>query len=417
MHTTMKRAYFIIINCFIFVCMLISTNIKAQLPNNDPTWQVKFSDEFNNSVPLDSNWFSQNSWLQTTYIITCDFNHDSLPDSVHTSYNSYRTDSFKNCQVDSGILNIMSKHENYVGKCWDNWYWGYCYNPNIYQLCAIDTFPTFNYTTGMLRSKHLYRFGYFEIKCQLPVPQEAHQTQGIGPNFWMWGAGCNTATYSEIDVFEFAGEYEGQVNHHTCNSHFKDIGENDYHSFPKLDYGSVDFSTSHIFGVEWGADYISYYIDNNLLWTSTNPYGYDMCPMQLIVDINHPSFNFCDTSVSSNFLFPYVYKVDYVKVWQLKQYCDSVFSSCNFNLDNFDYAVYKSISLGGSGCTPTIANGKNVTLRATDGILLDSGFTVELGAEFEALTTPCQQQVIDTAYSSPAPTPPPDTYQKIHGYN
>jgi hypothetical protein len=48
--------------------------------------------------------------------------------------------------------------------------------------------------------------------------------------------------------------------------------------------------------------------------------------------------------------------------------------------------------LGGSSCSPTIPVNSNVNLRATDGIILDKGFTVPLGAEFMAETTPCQEQ-------------------------
>jgi hypothetical protein len=132
-------------------------------------------------------------------------------------------------------------------------------------------------------------------------------------------------------------------------------------------------------------------LDEEPAFISDNPYAIKMSPMRMIVDINHPANNFCDTTVPQS-VFPYEFEIDYIRAWQMKQYCDSTISLCSFNPAIYDFAVYKFITLGGSSCSPTIPVNSNVNLRVTDGIILDKGFTVPLGAEFMAETTPCQEQ-------------------------
>lgn len=53
--------------------------------------------------------------------------------------------------------------------------------------------------------------------------------------------------------------------------------------------------------------------------------------------------------------------------------------------------MYKDITLGGSGCKPTIINGSNIALRAADFILPDRVLTVESGADQTQISS-CQQQ-------------------------
>ena len=57
----------------------------------------------------------------------------------------------------------------------------------------------------------------------------------------------------------------------------------------------------------------------------------------------------------------------------------------NVDFTTFNYAVKKSITIGNS----TIPQNSNVTLRATDFIQLNGGFTLPLGSELNIVPTPC----------------------------
>jgi len=400
-----KKVLLLIIIVIAHYCSL------GQLPNNDPSWQLIFDDDFSGTSIDNSKWNSSYPWNQRSFLLTCDNDQNGHKDTINSENVGYRTWNFENCELDNDILKIISKQENYLGKVWDSWIWDDCYIPGVFQWCPVDTFVNFNYTTGMLYSKMKIRYGYFEIRCKLPEPQNPHETKGLGPNFWIFD-GCDIAEYSEIDVFEFASEYGDMVNMFTCNSHYRDIGGGTNQSFPIPEYFTIDFDDFHVFSAEWGADRIIYYIDNIPVFVSPNPYPYDMCPMNIIVDINHPSNNFCDTAVSPFTVFPYIYEVDYVKVWQLKQHCFDDITICNFDPNSFDYAIYKSMIVGGSNCSSIISSGENITFRATDGIVLNFGFTVELGAEFLAETTPCQQQ----EHFSPSELAPVYPYLPPNGF-
>jgi len=383
----LKKIFLLIMFVIAYYCSL------GQLPNNDPSWQLIFDDDFSGTSIDNSKWNSNYPWNQGSYLLTCDNNQNGYFDTISSEYVGYRTWNFENCELNNGVLKLISKQESYLGKVWDDWI--PIIDPNTGDTIGwnpIETWHNFNYTTGMLYSKMKIRYGYFEIRCKLPEPQNPHETKGLGPNFWIFDGNCDIAEYSEIDVFEFASEYGNMVNMFTCNSHYRDVGGGTMQSYPIPEFFTIDFDDFHIFSAEWGADRIIYYIDNIPIFISPNPYPDDMCPMNIIVDINHPSNNFCDTAVSPFTVFPYIYEIDYVKVWQLKQHCDDDITICNFNPNIFDFAIYKSISIGGLGCTPTISSGENITLRATQSIVLDYGFTVESGAEFLAETTPCQQQ-------------------------
>lgn len=350
-----------------FIGLFIGAVVHGQIPDNDDTWQLIFNDVFTGTSVDSSLWDSNYPWNQKSYLLTCDLNNDGEKDTVFTENVGYRTWDFENCELDNGILKIISKQESYLGKVWDDWL------PIIDTITGdtidkkpIETWHNFNYTTGMLISKFKIRYGYFEIRCKIPKPQVPHQTKGLGPNFWIWGGDCGYADYSEIDVFEFAGEYgiipDVMVNMFTCNSHYNDAGGPGNESWPIPEYFSINFDDFHIFSAEWGADRIIYYIDHIPVFVSDNPYPDDMCPTHIIVDINHPSTNFCDVEVPDSTVFPYIYEVDYVKVWQLNQHCDEDITICNFDPLTFDFAVYKTINMGGVSCTPTISNGENITL-------------------------------------------------------
>lgn len=202
-------------NILILLLIFIQISIKAQYPPNNSLYQLVFADEFNysNIVKVDSlskRWHSIWPWNQSSLQYTCDFNGDHKPDLLPIDQIAYITLNFENCTLNNGILSITSKKENYNGKVWNRW---------VSNL-PVDTFVNFIYTTGMLLSKYEFQYGYYEVRCKLPLPTRVNSIQGLGPNFWMYGAN-SSCNWSEIDVFEFAGETTNIINYHTSNIHYQ----------------------------------------------------------------------------------------------------------------------------------------------------------------------------------------------------
>lgn len=255
-----------------------------------------------------------------------------------------------------------------------------------------------NYTAGALYSTSLYKFGYFEIRCKIPELNGSTSTgKGLGPNFWFWPLPANSydpnitdVIYSEIDIFEFDGEF----NLHTCNVHYDDIYHSDgnpntiHWSLRKEPYFfdfQVDFSTFHTFGCEWTPNYISFYFNNKLIRTTNTEFAKKLLPMNLIVDINIPAFG---KHPASNTLFPYIYEVDYVKVYKLTMDCDADITQENFNYLNYDNKVKRNITIG--GINGLIPSGVSVSLRATESITLNDGFEVSINSQFFANNCNCE---------------------------
>ncbi len=315
----------------VLAVLAFCSSVYAQYPPLNSHYQLVFADEFNypDSVKVDSlakRWNSIWPWNQSSIMQGCLPDKYGKPMPVPVRKIGYRTWNFHNCELDTGVLRIVSRKENYAGEVWNGWD---CLQTDSLGKCLKykqrDSIVNFSYTTGMLLSKSKFRYGYFEIRCKLPKPRKPHASRGIGPNFWLYGAD-STSVSSEIDVFEFAGEYEGRPNVQTSNVHYqhknaadcKDCKPEDVKHYSEVkDYGTCDFKDFHTFGVEWRPDTILFYKDGHVIHSSHN-HPDKLVAMNIIIDINHPASNFC--SFTDKFTkFPYVYQIDYVRVYQLKE--------------------------------------------------------------------------------------------------
>lgn len=73
-----------------------------------------------------------------------------------------------------------------------------CTEPDPGDCILSDGFPNrrnFNYTSGMLTTKRNFKYGYFEMSCNIP------SIQGNWPAFWLFH--LNGGNRTEIDIFEF----------------------------------------------------------------------------------------------------------------------------------------------------------------------------------------------------------------------
>src|SRR6185295_13120770 len=112
---------------------------------------LKFSDEFTNTT-LDSS-----KWL----------NYFVGGKRTHEENNELQLYSDKNVTISNGVLRITAKKET-----------------NVYNGV------TYNYTSGLIRSKYSFTYGYVEAKAQTP--------KGVGfwPTIWLL---ARSAAITKID--------------------------------------------------------------------------------------------------------------------------------------------------------------------------------------------------------------------------
>lgn len=424
--------------------MLISPSIFSQAkPFGDSLWTLVFSDEFSGTSVDASKWNS--NWMtnqQSSYVY--DNWNTGLKDTVsHKNQKPYETWNFANVNVGSGTAKIISKKENYYGKVWDRWIWNDCWVPGNFTWCPVDSFVWYKYTTGLLISKAKFKYGYFEMKIRLPDHSSFNDLKGLGPACFLYSSDA-TANWSEIDWFEYAGkdDADGMYNKHTSNVHYMHCSPqasttpgcntaydiNHWYAFRQKANSMIFNSQFHKIAFNWTPDKIDFYIDDTLFHHVdstistflTSPSK--LIEMPIITGISHPTSNFATDVDTVNTVFPYNYEIDYIRVWQYKQYCDSTLSICSFTPSTFNQAIYKQINAGspgaGVGCTPTVNGGQSISYTAQNFVLLEEGFNVQSGTQFIGDTKPCINFFENVRMGPPneLPYPPPSIFYERVNY-
>ena len=169
------------------------------------------------------------------------------------------------------------------------------------------------YMSGMLTTRFSFQqtYGYFEVRAQLP------RGQGLWPAFWMLpvpGGGSPAGT--ELDVFEQLGRQPHAV---FCTLHYQG---RTWFWWPKMKYWEKRVPTAfdvtagfHTYGVAWGRDEITWYVDRREVCRQPTPEGMDQ-PMYLLLDlaVGGP----WSGSPNATTRFPASMVVSGVNVWRLK---------------------------------------------------------------------------------------------------
>lgn len=199
----------------------------------------------------------------------------------------FYTDRAKNVTVKNGNLVITAEKESYNGA---------------------------QYTSARLLSKGKFEqtYGRFEARMQLPWGQ------GIWPAFWLLGADIDTNPWpacGEIDIMEIRGQ-----NPTTLIGTVHGPGYSGGQAISKsYSLKSDRFDTGfHIFGIEWGPEYVNFYVDD-VLYNQITPAD---VPGQWV--FNKPFFILMNIAVGGNFVgspnsetvFPQTMLVDYVRVYK-----------------------------------------------------------------------------------------------------
>lgn len=399
--------------------MLLSLNMLAQIDPYDLNWDTIVFDDFNELNRQFDNTFQEplGQWLS--------FCPTLFPSGItkHDGHNIYQ---WNNCVIDgnSGILRINS---NYVSNtpisctqplnydlppaCFGRWFW--CdptHNSLYYYSGMIESYPVVEQQTASNKDwPHLlgeFRYGYFEIRCKVPIHE------GAKSSFWLWGAYPN-GYYEEIDVYEFSWDFENiwstQWTHNPhphgegnpyCFTSGLYINKEDA-TFQPMDETSKareylmisdSLSNWHTFACEWLPDHVFWYCDGDMVDKYNNPdsipshyltlktcYQIDRYALQGHNSNNQPHWTDGGSMV-----------VDYIIVYQLKWDCstDEVIAQQN-DLNNFDYAVKKSIAVTSTIEPTRIGNTDKVTFRTTDYFQITGPFQVDSGGELTVIMQNC----------------------------
>ncbi len=322
---------------------------SGQTPSNDPHWQLEWEDNF--------NFFDNTKWVKAHY---CD--HYGEP-QLYLEQNVWTSGG-----------NLVIKVNNYPAYCPSNpptptaWACGSC-NEGVH-----------DYTSGWVETKQAYdtQYGYIEARIKLPYQD------GFWPAFWTW-RGSGATNDAEIDIFEMIGGDEKLHSPHitTTNVHLNYSGTSNYPGAHKLN--NFSYTDWHVYAIEWSPSKIIWYIDGSPIRLLPNP-GVTG-PIRII--LNHAIDWDSLPPISPHFNY-YMY-VDFVKVYKLNNDCNTNINVCNYNFSTHDNRVKKSITIGNvnGSCINSIEPGKNVYLRASEGVLINGDFTVPVGAELYIDVNPC----------------------------
>lgn len=199
----------------------------------------------------------------------------------------YYTDRSQNVKIENGMLKITAIKESFMGS---------------------------DYTSARITTKGKFEQKYGRIEARIQMPWG----KGLWPAFWMLGANSETVSWpqcGEVDIMEYLGNKPTSVFgtvHGPGYSGSDAITKTYTLSNSRFD---TDF---HIFGIEWGENYINYYVDDVLYnqITPSNVKGEWV--------FNHPFYFILNLAVGGNLpgspnnetSFPQTMLVDYIRVYQ-----------------------------------------------------------------------------------------------------
>ncbi len=187
-------------------------------------------------------------------------------------------------------------------------------NGNLAIVARSESFGGRGFTSARINTRGLFEqtYGRFEARIKMPWGP------GIWPAFWMLGGNIGEVGWpqcGEIDIMEYRGQ-EPNLIHGSVHGPGYSGGAAITKSFGFAnDRFDKDF---HVFAVEWGEDYIDYFVDDNLYQRITP----DKVTGEWVFD--GPFFIILNVAVGGNYVgfptpqtpFPQTMLVDWVKVYR-----------------------------------------------------------------------------------------------------
>ena len=246
------------------------------------------------------------------------------------------------------------------------------------------------YFSGMLETRLKYWFGYYEIKCRLPLHA------GVKTSFWLLGAEENHY-YEEIDILEhgeiFSPDAYNRV--YNCGIHYSPNSsnfENANHSvclYYHFANGVPDVTHEHTYACEWLPDRIRWFFDGEVIFECNDRDEIPQYPMQL--KVTHPVINNAIDTVQNTPIWQGIDSatIHHIKYIQLVYDCDSDVAIRNASdITSYQPGVKRSIAMGASGGLE-ISNTTDIVFKASEAITIDREFTIPVGAKVTMIVQSC----------------------------
>ena len=273
---TLNSKYSILFPLMVLMFQFCTTDDNQTLPERN--WQLTWSDEFDGPAgqsPDPAKWSfdigtGDNGWGNGEF--------------------QYYTSRSENAALDGqGNLRITARREAFSGA---------------------------PFTSARIKTQGLFdqAYGRFEARIQLPYGP------GIWPAFWLLGSDITSVGWpqcGEIDILEMRGQEPHLINGSVHGPGYS--GGNAITKGYQLTNGRFD-TDFHVYAVEWGSDYIDYFVDD-VLYQRISAAN---VPGEWVYD--HPFFIILNLAVGGNYVgfptsktpFPQTMTVDYVKVYAEK---------------------------------------------------------------------------------------------------
>jgi beta-glucanase (GH16 family) len=199
----------------------------------------------------------------------------------------FYTDREENVKVENGLLLITARQEQFNGA---------------------------GYTSARLITKGKLETQYGRVEARIRLPYG----QGMWPAFWMLGDDNNGTeiwpNIGEIDIMENRGQEPTKIVGSVHGPGYS--GGNAVSKDYELENDRFD-TGFHVFGIEWGPNYVNYYVDD-VLYNQITP---NDVPGEWV--FNRPFYIILNLAVGGDFVgspnaqtvFPQTMLVDYVRIY------------------------------------------------------------------------------------------------------
>ena len=355
---------------------------SANLCNDNP-WILVFEDDFRGHGLDKSVWF------------------DSLMDGAHLRpgrEQQYYTFDGSNYEVANGKLYLITDTLDHPE------------NKRVFERRpdelilgdGIQNLREFKYTSSNIETIKKFSNGRFEARVRLPCGK------GFWPAFWLLNPGPR---YNELDIFEFWNEENFWGNYdpdklcrvHHMTSHFESVGQQCHQ---EQDYG-IDFSSDYYtFGVDWDRNKILWYVRSGQnYYLGREKYKLkmnDICEvipgLSYKTDLSQPEDPMCmilniaiqgknlqsNDSPDAYTPFPSKMRVDWVRVWYRMNMGDVAITAptqCILDNELFNAVTGTNVTID---CDYVVPRGQQLSLSASETVILKSGFVAEAGSVFNA---------------------------------
>lgn len=295
--------------------------------------------------------------------------------------------------------------------------------------CKIDSTYSIRYLSGAIQSiEKSFLYGYFEIRCKLPVHR------GAFPAFWLWSAcneteaNCDNPYYEEIDIFEYTWNITnpdaylkckettglGDNRCYTAGIYYNETGEgismdNSYaRIYKRITDNKPSLNQWNTWGCLWMPDKVEWYLNGEMINSYYYPDSIPRHPMYLmanyaidnyVIQYNIPPIeNRDDISSELDAYYEAFYQtndtmyIDYIRVYQPQWDCVAVVIDNQEDLDYYVYGIKKSVVFDSIDNAPIVVrSGSKIDIMASEFVTIAGPFQIDTGAEFSIAMQKCPE--------------------------